>query len=139
MTIERYTVGTGTLTVGTGPLDISAQVTDMAVDVSESTSSSDAIPVLSGEEVPAEEEATYAYSLTGNIIQDLSAGGLVDYSWANAGDEVPFSFVPSTTEGREVSGTVRVVPLKIGGTVKDKTPRSDLAWTVIGTPVLGPA
>lgn len=139
MTIERYTVGTGTLTIGSAPLDVSAQVTDMSVDVSESTSSTDALPVLSGEEIPAEEEATYSYSLTGNIIQDLSTGGLVDFSWVNAGDEVPFKFVPNTVEDRAVSGTVRVVPLKIGGTVKDKTPRSDLSWTIIGTPTFGDA
>lgn len=138
MAIQSYKPGPGTLTIGVAPLDVSCQVTSMAVEPSESVSSSAAVDVLCGETLAGDDDVTLTYRLKGNLLQDLAAAGVVDYSWVNASDEVPFAFVPSTALGREVAGTVRVVPLKIGGDVKVRA-TSDLDWACVGTPTFGPA
>lgn len=135
--IETYDLGPGTLTLGAGPLNVSAQMTQAAVEASESVQTVDAIKVLSGETLAAQDTVSLAWTLTFTAFQDLDAAGLVSYTWANASDEVPFSFVPSTAEGRDVTGTVRIVPLKLGGDVNGGKPQSDATWRIIGTPVLG--
>jgi hypothetical protein len=61
---------------------------------------------------------------------------VVDYTWTNAGEEVPFVAVPNTAEGRQVTGVCRLIPLTIGGEVPTR-PTSDFEWAIIGTPVLG--
>lgn len=141
MPIKRYTVGPGTLTLGGGgsAFDLSAQVTNCRVEWSESTSNVDPIAVLTGEETGADSTTSYSATLAGNLIQDLTVAGTVAYTWAHKGEELPFTFVPSTAEGRAVTGTVRVGPITLGGDAKDKTPRSDFSWPCIGTPILGAA
>lgn len=139
MAVKSYKLGPGTLTLGAAPLDVSGQVRSCRVNPSENVTTTEAVPVLTGEELPAEDEVTYTSTLEVTLLQDLTAAGIVDYSWTNAGDEVPFSFVPSTVEGREVSGTVRVVPIAIGGDVRTR-PTSDFTWTITdvgGLPTFG--
>lgn len=136
MAIKRYTMGPGTLTLGEHG-DIAAQVTAMRVEWSVNESSSDDTPVLSGEVLQGEADVTYAATLAGNVVQDLDAAGLVEFTWTNKGVNVPFVFVPSTDKGRQVTGTVRVDPITLGGDVRDKAPRSDLSWRCIGDPDLG--
>ena len=77
-----------------------------------------------------------AIPLTGTLVQDLTEAGMFDYTWTNKGDEVPFSFVPSTAAGREVTGVCRIAPLNMGGDVKKKN-TTDFTWAIIGDPVLG--
>jgi hypothetical protein len=113
-------------------------MTACAVVPSENVETADAIPTLCGEEIPAEESASFTFRLTGTAFQDLLASGMVDYTWTNAGDEVAFEFIPVTALARKVTGTVRLIPLQIGGEVS-KTERltSDFDWAIIGTPVFG--
>ena len=134
--IQSYKPGPGTLTIGVAPLDVSCQVTAMAVEPTENVTAADVVDVLCGETLTGDESVTVSYRLKGNLLQDLAAAGVIDYSWVNASDVVPFAFVPSTALGREVAGNVRVVPLKIGGEVKVRA-TSDLDWAVIGTPTFG--
>lgn len=136
MPIKSYTVGPGTLTVGSGPLAVSAQFTSATLEVAENVTSTDPIPVLSGEDLPGDETVTFTYTLTGNVFQDLAAAGLVDWSWTNKGTEQPFTFVPNTAEGRQVSGVLKPVPISIGGEAKTRG-RSDIAWRCVGEPALG--
>lgn len=133
MAIQSYKPGPGTLTLGSGPLDVSAQVTACVVEPAENIESSDAIAVLSGEELPAEDTTSLTFTLKATLLQDLAAAGVVDFSWVNAGDEVAFTFVPNTVVDRQVQGTVRVVPITIGGPVKERA-TSDISWVIIGTP-----
>lgn len=133
--IESFKMGPGSLTFEAGAQVASAQVTKAAVEADESVKTTDAIPVLSGEELPKQEEASIAWKLTGSVIQDISAAGLVAFTWDNAGAEVTFLFVPNTVADRRVSGTVRIVPLALGGDVSVRN-TSDLSWAIIGTPVL---
>lgn len=134
MPINSYKMGPGTFTLGAGPLAASAQVTKMRVVPAEEVKSTDAIPVLSGEEIPAEEDASVRFTLEGSFLQDIAVAGVVDYTWGHSGEEVAFSYEPSTIAGATVTGTVRVVPLVIGGDEMKQRPASDFTWRIIGTP-----
>jgi hypothetical protein len=134
--INSYKLGPGTLTFGAlGAQNASAQITKGAVEASENVKSTDAVKVLSGDELAQQDSVSLAWKLTGSVIQDIQAAGLVAYTWDNASAEVPFNFVPNTVEARGVTGTVRIVPLTVGGDV-DIRNTSAISWTIIGTPVL---
>jgi hypothetical protein len=136
MAVLSYKLGPGTLTIGTGPLDVSAQVTKCIVEADENVDTVDAIDVLSGEQIAAEDTASYKWKLSATFVQDtLAAAGLVDFTWTNAGVNIPFKFIPATAIARKVTGTIRCVPLAIGGDVKKRN-TSDWSPAIIGTPVL---
>lgn len=137
MAIVSYKLAQGTLTLGTVPLDVSGQVTAMVVEASENVTSEDDIPVLSGELLEGVDEADYDYRLKGALLQDISAAGVVAWSWANRGTPQPFVFVPDDTSARQVTGNLRPIPLKVGGDVKARA-TSELDWAIIGTPDFGP-
>jgi hypothetical protein len=134
MPIKSYKMKDGTLTIGeTGsPVDFTSQVTKCVVKWS--VDEDDTVVVLSGEELPGEE--THTAVLQATVLQDLSDDGLVDYSWANKGAQVPFSFVPASAAARSISGMVKVRPIDVGGDV-NKRPTSDIEWPCVGEPVLG--
>jgi len=133
---KAQTMGPGKFSIGTAgsALDLTAQVTNLRVVPSVDVG--DATPTLSGVDLPG--ERTYTWTLQGTLIQDLTSQGMFDYTWANPGKSVPFSFVPSTAAGRSVTGTVIVDPLELGGDVKKKN-TTTLEWGLVGTPVLGTA
>lgn len=134
MTISSYKVGPGTLKLGTGGTkDVSAQLTSCQVNPSEETDSEDAVPVLSGEELAGEDNFSYTFTLSGTFLQDLASTGVVAYSWDNMGSIVDFEFIPVTASARAVTGQVRIVPLNIGGDVKQRA-TADFEWSCIGTP-----
>jgi hypothetical protein len=99
-------------------------------------------PVLSGEELPETEEASYKFALACSFLQDLgeaAASGIVAYSWAHAGETVAFTYTPNNgaaAGSKTVSGELRVVPLNIGGEVGPDPASSDVTFSIIGTPVL---
>lgn len=140
MPVKSYKLGPGELTLGAAPLDVSAQITNCRVEASENVTTGDDIDLLSGETLRGDESATYRFTLAGSLVQDISANGVVDYTWLHKGEEIPFSFVPSTSEGREVTGVCVPIPLTIGGDVsKSSRPSSDFTWRVIGDPDFGAA
>lgn len=139
MPIKSYKLK-GTLTLGAAPLDVSCQVTAVSVNPTENVTTDDAIHVLCGEVLPASDTVDYSFTLSGTVLQDLTTGGLIDYTWANAGLEVPFVLIPddTATTDPQVTGTVRLIPLVIGGEVPGR-PTSDFEWACIGTPAFTPA
>lgn len=135
--VQSYKMGPGTLNLGAGPLAVSAQVASCQVTPSENVSEGEVIPVLSGDELREDDEVTYTFVLSGNVVQDIDAAGFVAYTWENKGEEHAFTFIPSTAEGRKVTGTCRIVPVVIGGEVKKRN-RSDFSFRCVGDdPVLG--
>jgi hypothetical protein len=132
--IKANVMGPGTFSIGSvgTPLDLTAQVTALTVEFSEEVE--DSIATLSGETLGG--AADYPATLTGTLVQDLTEDGMFDYTWSNKGTEVPFTFTPSTAAGRTVTGTVRVAPLNLGGSVKQKN-TTEFTWAIIGDPVLG--
>lgn len=134
MTIQSYRMGPGTLSLDAQ--DASGQVTNCRIEWDESVQSTDAIPVLSGEELATDDDVTYGAKLLGNVVQDIDAAGLVAFTWTHRGQEVDFVFVPADSEGRQVTGVVRIIPLTLGGDVKKRN-QADFTWVIIGDPSLG--
>ena len=126
-------LGPGTLTVGAvgAALDFSGRCTKATVVPKVDTT--DDTELLSGDTMAG--DRTYTATLEATVYQDdLTAGGLIDYSWANRGDEVPFTFTPYTG-GRGITGTLVVDPLEIGGDVGAKN-TAELKWACVGFPEL---
>lgn len=134
MPVKSYTVGPGTLKLGeTGTeQDFSAQVT--ACRVTWANEIGDATPVLSGEELAGDVE--WSASLVVTFVQDIAAAGIAEYTWTNRGDQVPFTFTPSTAAARSVTGVVTITPIDVGGDAKAK-PTSEVTWACVGDPALG--
>lgn len=140
MPVKSYVLGPGTLELGTNPdnLDVSAQVRSMLVRAAERVTRVEPIPVLSGEELAGTESVAHDFTLVGNVIQDPTVGGMVDFTWTNRGVPVFLRFVPSTTQGREVTGIVVPVPLDFGGDVDRTTrPEAAITWRFTEDPDLG--
>ena len=129
-------LGPGLLTIGeTGtPVDFTCQVIGARVEWS--VDADDPVQVLCGDSVPG--DRTYSASLTGSLFQDLGdAAGIVALSWASKGTELPFTFVPSTEAGQEVSGTLILDPISVGGDEAGANMTSDFDWAIVGEPTLG--
>lgn len=140
MPVKSYKLGPGTLELGTSPtnLDVTAQVRSMLVRVTERVTRVEPIPVLSGEELEGTETVDHDATLVGNVIQDPTVGGMVDFTWTNRGLPVACRFVPSTAAGRVVTGTVVPIPLDFGGDVDGTTrPESAISWRFTAFPDLG--
>lgn len=138
MPVKSFKLGPGVLTLGEAgtALSIEAQIANARVDWSENVSSTDDLDLLNGETLAGDENATYRATLAGNLVQDITTGGVVEWSWLNKGTEQAVRFVPSTAEGREVVGVIVPVPLTLGGDVKTRN-RSDFTWRFVGDPELG--
>lgn len=140
MPVKSYVLGPGTLELGTDPadLDVSAQVRSMLVRATERVTRVEPIPVLSGEELAGTETVAHDFTLVGNVIQDPTVGGMVDFTWTHRGEPVACRFVPSTSAGRVVTGTVVPVPLDFGGDVDRTTrPEAAISWRFTEDPDLG--
>lgn len=127
-------LGPGRLQIGeTGALlDLSCQVTEVKITWDNDTD--DDIPVLCGGIMPGDD--TFTAKLEATIVQDLSADGVIDYTWKNKGNVVPMTFTP--TEGAaKVEGDVKIIPVDIGGEVKKKN-TSDIEWGFVGEPTFTP-
>ena len=129
-------LGPGTIAIGEvgTEVDFSCQVTAAHVDWE--VDEGDDVVVLCGETVPG--ARTYSSSFAGTLLQDLGdAAGIVAYSWAHKGETVPFRFEPSTEAGVEVSGSLILDPLTVGGDEAGQNMTSDFDWSIVGEPILG--
>ena len=136
MPIATYSVTDGILEFGSGPLDASCQVKSLTIEPTENVTTDEAVHVLCGDTLAASDTADYTFKMKGEVLQDLTVGGLVDYTWSNIGEEVAFVFVPNEAEARQMTGTVRIVPLSWGGE-SPKRAVSTFEWAIIGTPTPG--
>lgn len=127
MAIQSFKMGPGTLTLGSGPLDVSCQVVSCVVTCEENVDAQDDVDVLCGETLTGEEKVTYSWSLEATLVQDIAAGGVVAWSWAQKGVDSAFVFIPNTVGARKVTGTVVPIPISVGGEAKTR-PTSDLTW-----------
>lgn len=127
-------LGPGVCQIGAvgSALDFAPRATKAAITWKEKAT--DDTVVLSGDVMDG--NTTYDATLELTVFQDdLTTGGLVDYSWAQRGQVVPFTFTPYEG-GRSVTGNVKVSPLDIGGDV-DKKNTADMKWACVGVPTLG--
>lgn len=123
-------LGPGELYLGeTGSgIDISCQMTEARIQWD--NDEDDAVPVLCGDTIPGDD--TFTATLAGVLYQDMTVGGIIEWSWDNKGEIVPFRFVPAT--GAEITGKVKVLPVDLGGEVKKKN-TSDIEWPCLDEPV----
>lgn len=134
MPIVAHDLGPGTLILGSGPLDVTLQVTSCKVTTSENVQEFDDIKVLNHDTLDGGEDVTFSHVLTGTFLQDLVAGGVVAWSWTNAGTEQAFTFVPNTAAARQVQGVLKPVHLDIGGDEMAKKMDTPFTWRIVGTP-----
>lgn len=137
MAIRRppLALGPGSLVFGAvgSELDISCQVT--AAKVTFDNDKEDDLPTLCGSTIVGEK--SYTAQLEFSAAQDIEADGLIDWTWKNAGAEVPFSFIPKEGETAAVTGVVVVDPVEFGGDVKKRN-ISDAEWNIVGMPAFTP-
>ncbi|MFC9895039.1 hypothetical protein ACFVMC_15245 [Nocardia sp. NPDC127579] len=131
MPVKSYKMGPGTLTLGeVGTLiDISCQIT--SATLTPDKDKEDDLNTLCGDVVPG--EVTYSWALNATIVQDLTTGGINEWSLTHAGEQVPFKFVPNTALEKGYQGVLTVDPLAIGGDVRTR-PTSDVEWSLVGQP-----
>lgn len=128
MAIVSYTLGDGTLKFDAGgSMNVSCQVTSATASCTENVTSTDDLFVLCGDELPGEETVTHTWQLAFNIVQDITTAGVIAWSWTNKGKEMAFEFIPNTAAARKVTGTVRVIPISVGGDVRSR-PTADNTW-----------
>lgn len=133
MGAKTYTMGPGSLVFGetASELEISCQITEGKI--SWSVDSEDDTPLLCGDVESGADDFTA--NLEATLYQDLGDDGIVEWSWTKKGQVVPFVFIPSTAAGKQITGSVKVRPLDVGGTPKTK-PTSDIDWPCVGEPEL---
>lgn len=125
-------LGPGSLVFGaTGSeLDISCQVT--AAKITFDSDKEDDLPTLCGGVIAGEK--TYTAKLEFTAGQDSEANGLIDWTWKNAGKQVPVKFIPYSAETATVQGTVVIDPVEFGGDVRKRN-TSDAEFDFVGLPV----
>lgn len=135
-TPSYLTLGPGTLTFGdTGA---ATEISDYvkAVKVTPSVNTEDSSLVLSGRVIPGDRR--YSYVLAFTTYQTVQKGGLIDWSYQNAGKELKFEFKPrDKSSAASIKGTVVVDPIELGGDVGTK-PTSDVEFAIVGSPVFTP-
>lgn len=126
------TLGPGTFNFGSAGsnLDMSCQLTNLLIQAE--GESEDALLTLCGDSVAG--ARTYAWTVSGTVLQDIEANGVIDYTWKNAGKEVPFKFIPDSTGKAAVTGRLMIDPIALGGDVGKKN-TSDFEFAVVGSPV----
>lgn len=127
-------LGPGTLQLGDvgEELDLSCQVTEVTVTWDNDTD--DDVPVLCGGMMAGDD--TFTATLEATIVQDMIAGGVIDYTWRNKGAVVPVTFTPTDGDAR-VTGDVKIIPVDLGGKVRKKN-TSDVSWPFVGEPSFTP-
>jgi len=128
-------LGPGVLKIGEigTEIDVSCYVNNAAVEWSDSKT--DDTTKLCG--AVRAGVTTFTAQLTGNI--DVDAGnesGLFALSWNEKGSQQPFEFTPSTELGTTASGILTIKPLRFGADEYGGDLTSDIAWDIVGDPVL---
>ncbi|MGB3604237.1 MAG: hypothetical protein WBA38_11890 [Gordonia sp. (in: high G+C Gram-positive bacteria)] len=129
-------LGPGSLVFGevsVDELDISCQVTACKITID--SDKEDDLPTLCGGVIVGEK--TYTFKLEASAAQDLEADGLIDWTWKNAGKEMPFKFIPRKEEVATVAGFVTIDPVELGGDIKKRN-ISDFEFDIVGIPTFTP-
>lgn len=129
MPAKSHKLGPGSLTFGATGSEVEFATRARSVTVEPEVDEEDPIPVLSGDELPGDDEETY--NLTGSILQDYDADSLLVWAHHHAGKVVPFQFTPDNDKALGVRGEVKVRRMSIGGDVKERN-ESDFEFKGIG-------
>lgn len=126
------TLGPGSFNFGSAGsnLDMSCQLTNLIIQAE--GESEDPMLTLCGDSVAG--SRSYNWTVSGTTLQDIEADGVIDYTWKNAGKEVPFKFIPDTAGKAAVTGLLIIDPIALGGDVGKKN-TSDFEFAAVGTPI----
>jgi hypothetical protein len=130
---ETFPLGPGTLSIGvTGtPIDVSCAVNNVVISADKNQG--DSTTKLCGTVKPG--AVTYDYSMSGNIDTDIAdPDGFFALSQAQAGQQLEYTFTPSTDAGTVAAGKLIVDPLDFGGDTAGETMTSDFEFALVGPP-----
>lgn len=130
---ETFPLGPGELHIGeTGTeIDVSCLVNNAVIAADKSQG--DSTTKLCGTVKPG--AVTYDYKLSGNMDTDLSdVAGFFALSQTKPGQELAYTFTPSTDAGTEAAGFLIVDPLDFGGDTTGETMTSDFEFALLGPP-----
>jgi len=130
---DTFDLGPGELTIGqtATPVDVSCLVNNAKIAASKDQG--DSTTKLCGTVKPG--RVTYTYALSGNVDTDIAdSAGLFALSQDHAGEEMDFSFTPSTEAGTEATGKLIIDPLDFGGDTMGDPMVSDFEFAVTGKP-----
>jgi len=114
------------------PSDFSCQPTAVSIQPQNTDASADFIEVLCGDEIPsdANTSAELEANLVFTAIQDFTdSAGLVAYSWLHNGEEMEFTWQPTSDPADSWLGTVKVQALEVGGEVNTRL-TNDAQWRI---------
>jgi hypothetical protein len=123
-------LGVGELSLGAVPDEFAMQVTNCRLEPSHEES--EARGTLGKPNRAATVKTTWI--LAGSVVQDWELDapeGFLEYCRVHNGEEVPFTFVPSTAHAKQYTGTVQIRATTIGGEV-DVELSSDFSLPVVG-------
>jgi hypothetical protein len=135
---DTYKLGPGELTIGlTGtPVDASCLINNAVISASKDEG--DSTTKLCGTIKPG--AITYTYTLGGNADIDIAdPAGLWQLSQDHAGEELDYTFTPSTEAGTTASGVLVIDPLDFGGDTTGEVMTSDFEFSLLGQPDYGAA
>lgn len=116
MAVKTQKLGPGILRFGSTGTEQEFASQCTKVELKPEFDSEDAVPVLSGEDVPG--DVTESYTLGGEFLQEFSMESLIAWCKANSGTVLPFVFVPNSSSGFQVTGSAQIRAVAIGGDVK---------------------
>lgn len=125
MAVKSDILGPGNLKFGATGSEIEFAAGVREFKITFDTDDGDAIPVLSGDEIDAEETDTFA--LEGTILQSYDLTSLILWSHINAGQIVPFEFRPDVDKPLGWRGQCKVRRIEVGGEVKTRA-KSDFEF-----------
>lgn len=127
-------LGPGTLTIGAVAAEVDASCLVNNAKITNEKDEADSTTKLCGTVKPG--NITYTYALEGNVDVDPSeVDGLFQLCNAHAGEQQPFTFVPSTADGMGASGTLILDPLDFGADNYGDDMTSDFSFSIVGKPV----
>lgn len=136
--ITPLKTGPGRLAVGSAAsgstlAEVSTRVTSVRLvpDVTEE----DDIPVLSGDTVAGDSETSFKLAVA--LFSDFgqTETSFVERCFEERGSVVDFEFIPNSSNGRGISGQIKLRPIEIGGEVGQHA-RPEVEFSVIGEPEL---
>lgn len=124
-------LGPGTLLLGNSAdqLDVSCQITNAVLSPNKDTE--DPTTVLCGDTIPG--ASTYNWQLSGALLVDVTAGGVVQWTWEHENRVVAFEFIPNNAAATSFAGQVVVDPLAIGGDTGQNMSQ-EFEWSCVGRP-----
>lgn len=127
-------LGPGTLKIGETGTEIDASCLINNARIAVSKDQADSKTMLCG--TTKSGAVTYTYALSGNLDIDPEAGdeGLFALSQVAKGTELPFQFIPSTSDGTAAAGTIVIDPLDFGADEYGDDLNSDFEWALVGEP-----